>query len=56
MLSTYTGEITAIGDFSNLLEERMDKANPRNQLSSEKTQLLNKLEAIAEKLRRGENV
>jgi hypothetical protein len=34
----------------------MDKANPRSQLTSEETKRLNKLEAVAAKLKRGENV
>ena len=56
MFSTYTGKIKVISDFSNLLEEQMDKANPRNQLTSEETKRLTKLEAIATRLKRGENV
>jgi len=39
-----------------LLQERIEKANPRRALNSEETKRLAKLEAIAEKLRRGENV
>ena len=34
----------------------MDKANPRRQLTSEETKHLSKLEAIASRLKRGENV
>ena len=43
-------------NFRKLLEERIDKANPRRQLTSEETKRLAKLEAIAEKLKRGDNV
>ena len=43
-------------DFQKLLKERIEKANPRRKLSAEETIRLNKLEAIAEKLKRGENV
>ena len=37
-------------------QERIEKANPRRELTTEETKRLNKLEAIAEKLKRGENV
>ena len=43
-------------NFRRLLQERIEKANPRRALNSEETKRLAKLEAIAEKLRRGENV
>ena len=39
-----------------LLQERLEKANPRHQLTTEETKRLNKLEGIADKLKRGENV
>ena len=39
-----------------LLQERIEKANPRRKLTAEETKRLNKLEAIAEKLQCGENV
>ena len=39
-----------------LLQERIENANPRRQLSTEETKRLNKLEVIADKLKRGENV
>lgn len=39
-----------------LVQERIEKANPRRELTSEETNRLNKLEAIADKLKRGENV
>ena len=39
-----------------LLQERIEKANPRQKLTSEEAKHLTKLEAIAEKLKRGENV
>ena len=44
------------GNFRQLLQQRLEKANPRRELTSEETKRLNKLEAIAEKLKRGENV
>ena len=39
-----------------MLQERIDKANPRRELTADETKRLAKLEAIAEKLKRGENV
>tara|TARA_B100000427_G_C15041436_1_gene391311 strand:+ start:77 stop:268 length:192 start_codon:yes stop_codon:yes gene_type:complete len=38
------------------LLERIEKTNPRRTLTSEETKRLSKLEAIADKLKRGENV
>ena len=43
-------------NFRKLLRERMEKANPRRKLTTEEVKRLNKLEAIADKLKRGENV
>jgi len=42
--------------FRKLLQERIDKANPRCELTAEEAKRLTKLEAIADKLKRGENV
>jgi hypothetical protein len=39
-----------------LLQERIEKANPRRELTTEESKRLNKLEAIADELKRGENV
>jgi hypothetical protein len=39
-----------------LLQERIEKANPRRELTAEETKRINKLEGIADKLKRGENV
>jgi len=39
-----------------LLQERIEKANPRRKLTTEETKRLNKLESIADKLKSGENV
>ena len=44
------------GKFHRFLQERIEKANPRRELKHEKAKRLSKLEAIAGKLRRGENV
>ena len=43
-------------DFRQLLQERIDKANPRRELTAEEAKRLARLEAIAEKLKCGENV
>ncbi len=39
-----------------LLQERIDKGNPRRKLTIEETKRLSKLDALANKLQRGENV
>ena len=44
------------GKFPKLLHERFEKANPRRALTCEEAKRLAKLEAIADKLKRGENV
>ena len=43
-------------NFRKFLNERIEKANPRRKLTAEETKRLAKLEAIAGKLKRGENV
>ena len=43
-------------NFRKLLQDRIDKSNPRHKLTAEETKRLAKLEAIADKLKRGENV
>ena len=43
-------------DVRKLLQERIDKASPRRKLTSEEEKSHCKLEAIADKLKRGENV
>ena len=42
--------------FRKLLQERVEKSNPLRIISAEETKRLNKLQAIADKLKRGENV
>jgi hypothetical protein len=44
------------GDFCKLLQECLEKTNPRLELTTEEVKRLAKLEAIAGKLKRGENV
>ena len=41
---------------SKLLQERMEKSNPRRELTAEEAKRLAKLDAIADKLRRGKNL
>ena len=43
-------------NFRKLLQERIVKANPRRNLTAEEAKRLAKLEAIADKVKRGENV
>jgi len=40
-------------NFRQLLQERIEKANPRRNLTTEEAKRLNKLEAVAKKLKRG---
>ena len=44
------------GNFRKLLKERINKTNPRRTLTADEQRRLFKLEHIAEKLRRRENV
>ena len=43
-------------NFHKLVQERIEKANPRRNLTAEEARRLAKLETIADKLKRGENV
>ena len=43
-------------NFRKLLQERIDKANPRRELTAEEAKRLATLEGITDKLKRGENV
>lgn len=45
-----------ISNLLQLLQERVEKANPRRGLDANEAKRLAKLEAIADKLKRGENV
>ena len=56
MSEYYDNQKQSSSNSRKLLQERIDKANPRRQLAAEETKRLNKLEAIADKLKRGENV
>ncbi|MDC1383436.1 hypothetical protein N8500_08105 [Candidatus Puniceispirillum sp.] len=52
----YTSQKKPIVDFRKLLQERLEKTNPRRKLAIDETTKLSKLEGIAEKLKRGDNV
>ena len=56
MSEWFENQKKASGNLSKLLQERIDKANTRRTLTAEESKCLSKLEAIADKLKRGENV
>ena len=56
MSEWYVSQKQQISNFSKLLQERMEKSNPRRELTAEEAKRLVKLDAIADKLRRGKNV
>ena len=56
MSEWYDNQKEPSSNFRKLLQERIESANPRQELTAEETKRLAKLEAIAEKLKRGENV
>jgi hypothetical protein len=56
MSEWYANQKKQSNNFRKLLQERIEKANPRRKLTTEEAKRLNKLEAIADKLKRGENV
>ena len=56
MSEWYDKKKQSISNIHQLLQERIEKANPRRKLTAEETKRLRKLEGIADKLKRGENV
>ncbi len=52
----YDNQKQSISNIRQLLQERIEKANPRRKLTTEETKRLAKLEAIAGKLERREHV
>ncbi|MDA9215122.1 hypothetical protein N9O86_04050 [Planktomarina temperata] len=56
MSEWYNGQKKPSGDFRKLLQECIDTSNPRRTLTAEEQRRLSKLESIATKLKRGENV
>ena len=56
MSEWYGSQKKRSGNFRQMLQERIEKVNPRRELTAEETKRLYKLEGIADKLKRGENV
>jgi len=56
MSEWYKSQQKPNGDFFKLLQERIEKANPRRTLTGEETKRLSKLDPIPDKLKHGENV
>ena len=56
MSEWYDNQKKPNSNFCKLLQERIVKTNPRRKLTAEETKRLTKLVAIADKLKRGENV
>ena len=56
MSEWYDSQKKPSGNFRKLLQERIEKAHPRRPLTLEEERRLSKLNSIAEKLKRGENV
>ena len=56
MSEWYDSQKKPSSDFRKSLQERLDKTNPRRKLTAAEKRRLSKLEVIAAKLKRGENV
>lgn len=56
MSEWFNNQKQSSSNFRKLLQEQIDKANPTLNLASDETERLTSLEAIADKLKRGENV
>ena len=56
MSEWYDSQKKSSSNFRKLLQELIDEGNPRRKLTAEEQRRLSKIEAIAAKLRRGENV
>jgi hypothetical protein len=56
MAEWYDNEKKPSSDFRKLLQERTETTNPRRKLTADEAKRLAKLETIADRLRRGENV
>lgn len=54
MSEWYDNQKQSISSIRQLVEERIEKANPRRTLTAEQTKRLAKLESIADKLKRNE--
>ena len=56
MSEWYDSQKQSSSNIRQLLQEQIKKTNPRRELTAEESKRLNKLEGIADKLKRGENV
>jgi len=56
MCKWYDSQKKPSSNLRQLLQERIEKTNPRSELTTEESNRLAKLDAIANKLKRGENV
>ena len=56
MSGWFDSQIKPSSNFRKLLQEHIDKANPRRTLTAEEQRRLTKLKSIAARLKRGENV
>ena len=56
MSEWYDNQKQSSSNFRQLLQERIEKANPRRNLTAEEAKRLAKLEGVADKLKRGVNV
>jgi Fe-S-cluster formation regulator IscX/YfhJ len=56
MSKWYDSQKKTSRNFRKALQERIEKTNPRRTLTAEESKHLSKLEAIADKLKSGENV
>ena len=56
MSEWYDNQKKSNSNFRKLLQERIEKENSHRNLTAEETKRLAKLEALADKLKRGENV
>ena len=52
----YDSQKNSSSNFRKLLQKQIEKANPRRKLTAEEAKRLAKLETIADKLKRGDNV
>jgi hypothetical protein len=56
MSEWYDSQKKPRSNFRQLLQQHIEKTNPRRELTADEAKRLARLEAIADKLRRGENV
>lgn len=56
MSEWYDSQKKPNGNLHKLVQERIKNANPRRELTAEEAKRLNKLQAISDKLKRGETV